>query len=388
MPQINRLQKEKKYVCNISILVYFFILLMAVASSKNTGSLLFDTLPGYQSLPLVAVVILNWNGKHFLQQFLPALLAGGYANKKIIVADNASTDGSVQMLQQYFPMVQIICNAVNEGFAKGYNTALKQVTADYYVLLNSDVQVTQGWIEPVIELMLQDASIAACQPKILDYNNKQQFEYAGASGGWLDGFGYPFSRGRIFDYLEVDTGQYNEVQPCFWASGAALFVKASVYHELGGLDEYFFAHQEEIDFCWRLQLAGHKVYVHPGSVVYHIGGGTLPKENNLKVFLNFRNNLIMLAKNFSVATAIWKIPVRMALDAIAAWKGLLSGSGGYFIAIFKAHLHFFNWLLFHQNKAMAPVSKKGTIKGWYNGSAVWEHFVKKKTKFSEIINVK
>jgi hypothetical protein len=367
---------------------FTFYLLMAKDSIQNSGGLISGITTDFEPLPLVAVVILNWNGKNYLQQFLPTLLACGYANKKIIVADNASTDGSIELLQQNFPSVQIICNTVNEGFAKGYNTALKQVTADYYVLLNSDVEVTAGWIEPIIELMLQDASIAACQPKILDYNNKQQFEYAGASGGWLDGFGYPFSRGRIFDYLEVDNGQYDEVQPCFWASGAALFVKASVYHELGGLDEYFFAHQEEIDFCWRLQLAGYKVYVHPGSEVYHIGGGTLPKENNLKVFLNFRNNLIMLAKNFHFTTAIWKIPVRMALDAIAAWKGLLSGSGGYFIAIFKAHLHFFNWLFFHQNKAVAPVCKKGKMSGWYNGSAVWQHFVKKKTKFSEIIDVK
>jgi len=361
---------------------------MAVASTQNTVGLILNSNEAYEPLPLVAVVILNWNGKGFLQQFLPALVASSYANKKIIVADNASTDGSVEFLQQHYPLVQIICNAVNEGFAKGYNTALKQITADYFVLLNSDVEVTAGWIEPIITLMLQDASIAACQPKILDYNNKQQFEYAGASGGWLDGFGYPFSRGRIFDYLEVDNGQYNEVQPCFWASGAALFVKASVYHELGGFDEYFFAHQEEIDFCWRLQLAGYKVYVHPASVVYHIGGGTLPKENNLKVFLNFRNNLIMVAKNFTFAIAIWKIPVRMTLDAIAAWKGLLSGSGGYFIAIFKAHLHFFNWLFFHQKKATTPANKKGVISGWYNGSAVWQHFVKKKTKFSEIIDVK
>jgi len=363
-------------------------LIMATTPAQFPGNSFSVSSMADQSLPSVAVVILNWNGIGYLQQFLPALLTAGYINKRIIVADNASTDGSVEMLRHDFPSVEIIVNAVNEGFAKGYNTALKQVKSDYYVLLNSDVEVTPGWIEPIIALMEQDNSIAACQPKILAYYNKEYFEYAGASGGWLDGYGYPFSRGRIFDFLEADTGQYNDVEPCFWASGAALFVKAAVYHELGGLDEYFFAHQEEIDFCWRLQLAGYKVYVHPGSVVYHIGGGTLPKENNLKVFLNFRNNLIMLAKNFTFGTAIITIPIRMLLDAVAAWKGLLGGSGGYFIAIFRAHLHFLNWLFFHRKKSVAPVSKRGAVSGWYKGSAVWQHFVKKKTKFSEIIKCK
>lgn len=341
-----------------------------------------------KQLPSVAVVILNWNGIKYLQQFLPVLLAAGYVKKRIIVADNASTDGSVEMLQRDFPTVEILINKVNEGFARGYNAALKKIESDYYILLNSDVEVTPGWIEPIISLMEQDSLIAACQPKILSFNNKKNFEYAGASGGWLDRYGYPFSRGRIFDFLEEDTGQYNNVEPCFWASGAALFVKASVYHKLGGLDEYFFAHQEEIDFCWRLQLSGYKVYVHPGSVVYHIGGGTLAKENNLKVFLNFRNNLIMLAKNLTLGKAILKLPVRMLLDAVAAWKGLLSGSGGYFIAIFEAHLHFFNWLFFHRKKSVAAISRKGGIYGWYNGSAVWQHFAMKKTKFSEIITGK
>ncbi len=361
---------------------------MAIASAFNNGISSSSTATSSQSFPLVAIVILNWNGKNFLQQFLPALLASTYPNKKIIIADNASTDGSVDFLRQAYPTIEIILNASNGGFAKGYNTALKKVDSDYYVLLNSDVAVTPGWIEPVIELMEADASIAACQPKIRAYNDQLRFEYAGASGGWLDGLGYPFSRGRIFDYLEKDHGQYDDAAACFWATGAALFIRAAVYHEAGGLDEYFFAHQEEIDLCWRLQLAGYKIYVQPKSIVYHIGGGTLPKENNLKVFLNFRNNLIMLAKNFPVATAIYKIPVRMLLDAIAAWKGLLSGSGGYFIAIFRAHLHFFNWLLLHQSKSVFPITKRGVLHGYYKGSAVWQHFVKKKTRFSEIINSK
>ncbi len=361
---------------------------MATTPAQFTGSLHSVSSMADKPLPSVAVVILNWNGTKYLQQFLPVLLTSGYATKRIIVVDNASTDDSIEMLRKDFPTVEILINTVNEGFAGGYNNALKKIESDYYVLLNSDVEVTPGWIEPIIELMEQDNLIAACQPKILAYKNKSFFEYAGASGGWLDRYGYPFSRGRIFDFLEEDTGQYDDVEPCFWASGAALFVKAAAYRQLGGLDEYFFAHQEEIDFCWRLQLAGYKVYVNPNSVVYHIGGGTLPKENNLKVFLNFRNNLIMLAKNFTFSKAVLKLPVRMLLDAVAAWKGLLSGSGGYFIAIFRAHLHFLNWLFRHRKKSVAPISRKGDVYGWYNGSAVWQHFVKKKTKFSEIITDK
>jgi GT2 family glycosyltransferase len=195
--------------------------------------------------PSVAIVILNWNGKKFLQQFLPSVMASLYFNKRVIVADNASTDDSVTFLKQHYPQIEILQNSNNEGFAKGYNTALKQVKSDYYVLLNSDVEVTENWMAPIIDLMESDATIAACQPKLLDWNNKSKFEYAGACGGWLDCFGYPFARGRIFDICELDKGQYDTALQCFWASGAALFVKASIYHELGGLDEYFFAHRKK-----------------------------------------------------------------------------------------------------------------------------------------------
>ena len=335
--------------------------------------------------PSVAVVILNWNGKKYLEKFLPALLTSSYPNKRIIVADNNSSDDSVKFLEQHFPSVEIIRNETNEGFAKGYNVALKKINSDYYVLLNSDVEVTQHWIEPVIQLMESDRSIAACQPKIRSYNNGRQFEYAGACGGWIDNLGYPFSRGRIFEVVEDDDGQYDTAQPCFWASGAALFVRSKIYQEVGGLDEYFFAHQEEIDFCWRLQLAGYKVYVQPLSVVYHVGGGTLPRENSQKAFLNFRNNLIMLAKNLSAGQALWKIPFRLALDAVAAWKGLLEGNGGYFIAICRSHVQFVKWLFFYQKKSVFPVSKKGKMNGLYDGSVIWQHFVKGKTRFSEIV---
>jgi len=338
-----------------------------------------------------AIVILNWNGRKFLEQFLPSVTASA-ANtprdsilKKIYVADNASTDDSVVFLQQHYPGITIIQNSSNEGFAKGYNTALKQVQADYYILLNSDVEVTPNWINPVIELMESDKLIAACQPKMLAYHKKDQFEYAGASGGWLDMLGYPFMRGRIFDDCEKDTGQYDDIRQCFWASGAAFFVRSEVYHEVGGLDEYFFAHQEEIDLCWRLQLAGYKIFVNPKAVVYHVGGGTLPAGNSRKTLLNFRNNLVMLAKNLPFATAAWKIPFRILLDALSAWRGLLSGDSGYFYAICKAHYQFFGWLLLYKKQSVFPAKRGGKLYGFYAGSVVWAYFIRKKKTFSEII---
>jgi len=315
-------------------------------------------------------------------------MASLYDNKRVVVADNASTDDSVAFLKAQYPQIEIIINSSNEGFAKGYNSALKQVQADYYVLLNSDVEVTPNWITPIISLMESDHSIAACQPKLLAYHNKTQFEYAGASGGWMDSLGYPFMRGRVFDICEDDKGQYNSAQPCFWASGAALFVKASVYHEAGGLDHYFFAHQEEIDLCWRMQLAGYKVYVQPASVVYHVGGGTLPKGNSTKTYLNFRNNLVMQAKNLPLSHAVWKIPFRICLDAIAAWQHVFKGDSGYFMAILKAHLHFFKWMLFDKKRSVFPVKKDGKPAGLYNGSVVWQYFIKKKKTFSEIVDNK
>ncbi len=242
---------------------------------------------------------------------------------ELIVADNASTDDSLAFLRKHYPTVRIIEMKRNHGYAGGYNVALKEVKSEYYVLLNSDVEVTPGWIEPVIELMDSDKQIGACQPKILSYAEKDRFEYAGAAGGWMDCLGYPFARGRIFDICEKDEGQYDEVQKIFWASGAALFVRAELFHQAGGLDTYFFAHMEEIDFCWRLQLLGYSIYACPASVVYHVGGGTLPKGNERKVFLNFRNNMIMLAKNLPKRQSFWKIPMRILMDFISAFKSFL-----------------------------------------------------------------
>ena len=335
--------------------------------------------------PKVSIVILNWNGQAYLQRFLPSVLATRYGNCEIIVADNGSTDNSISWLRELHPGVRVIIMPQNGGFAKGYNDALKQVAADYYVLLNSDVEVQPGWIAPVIDLMEADKLIGACQPKILMEGRRNMFEYAGAAGGWIDFLGYPFARGRVFDVCEEDKGQYDDTAAVFWASGAALFVRAGVYHACGGLDEYFFAHMEEIDLCWRMQLAGYKIMVCPASVVYHVGGGTLPKGNERKVFLNFRNNLVMLCKNLPRQQLLWKLPLRLLLDAITAWKGLLAGEGAYFIAILKAHAGFVKWLFIKQGAGWMPASRSGRLNGWLNKSIVWAYFVRGKRKFSEII---
>lgn len=335
--------------------------------------------------PKVSIVILNWNGEKYLQQFLPALAATQYSNFEIIVADNGSADDSVSFLTENYPAIRLIRFSENLGFAKGYNEALKQVDSGYYVLLNSDVEVTGNWLQPQVDLLERDKTIAACQPKILAWNNKKMFEYAGAAGGWLDKYGYPFAKGRVFDICEEDHGQYDQSEPIFWASGAALFIRSEVFHAVKGFDEYFFAHQEEIDLCWRIQLAGHKIYSCPSSVVYHIGGGTLPKGNSLKTYLNFRNNRIMLSKNLPLRKKIWIMPVRNLLDGISAWKGLLTGDGGYFIAILRAQIAFIKWWLFHKKKSVFPASRKGPLSGFWKGNTVWQHFVKKKKRFDEIV---
>ncbi len=335
--------------------------------------------------PKIAIVILNWNGSKYLRQFLPSVLGSTYPNKEIIVADNASTDDSIHVLRKEFPNVRIIGLERNHGYATGYNLALEKVSADYYMLLNSDVEVMPGWLEPMLDLMERRKEIGACQPKLLSYSDRQSFEYAGAGGGWLDILGYPFARGRIFDFCEKDHGQYDDESPIFWASGAALLVRARLYHEVGGMDGYFFAHQEEIDFCWRLQLAGHSVFVCPRAVVYHLGGGTLPKGNERKVFFNFRNNLIMLAKNLPLHRAIWTIPIRLLLDLISGWKSLFNGEVVYFAAILEAHLAFLKWIFVNRNQALFPKNRKGELKGWFHGSVVWQHFVLSKKTFSEIV---
>ncbi|MFN8165301.1 MAG: glycosyltransferase family 2 protein [Bacteroidia bacterium] len=286
-----------------------------------------------------AVVILNWNGKAFLEKFLPNVIRHSSTDAEIIVADNASGDDSVSFIRSNFPSVRIIINEKNEGFTGGYNIALKQVEADYFVLLNSDVEVSKDWLKPLIALMEKDKSIAACQPKIIAYNDRSEFEYAGAGGGFIDKLGYPFCRGRIFNTLEKDKGQYNDTIDVFWATGACMFVRASVYRELGGLDENFFAHMEEIDLCWRMHRKGYRVCYCGQSEVYHVGGGTLAKNNPRKTYLNFRNNLLMIYKNSGNRKGSI-LRKRMFFDFVAACKFLITNGFDDFKAVFRAHIDF------------------------------------------------
>lgn len=334
--------------------------------------------------PTVSIVILNFNGVKYLNEFLPSVLATQYDALDIIVADNGSTDDSLAFLAQHFPTVKVITNQKNEGFAGGYNWALQQVVSDYYVLLNSDVQVEPNWISPMVALMQSNPNIGACQPKILAQKSPTHFEYAGAAGGWIDILGYPFSRGRVFDICETDHEQYNTVAPIFWATGACMMIRSSLFHELKGFDAYFFAHQEEIDLCWRMQLKGYQLYACPASVVFHVGGGTLPKGGR-KVFLNFRNNLVMLAKNLPLTELIWKLPVRFGLDAISAYKGLLSGDLSFFVAIGKAHFSFFGYLLTGKLKRSQNTKPMNALQGVYAGSLVWQYFVKNRYHFDKIV---
>ncbi len=345
-----------------------------------------------KSPPKVAVVILNWNGIHFLQQFLPSVITSNYSNLDIYVADNASTDESVAFVQSKFSSIKIIQNAENYGFAEGYNVALKQVEADYYVLLNSDVEVSENWIQPIIDLMESDPTIAACQPKILAFHHKNQFEYAGAAGGWMDRFGYAFCRGRFFEHCEEDSGQYNEVSEVFWASGAAMFVRAELYHQIGGLDADFFAHQEEIDLCWRMKRAGYRIFYHPSSVVYHVGGGTLPQGNPRKLYLNFRNNLVMMFKNLTTLQLFTIFPIRIVLDWIAALKFLVLGAFGDFKAVSKAQFDFFGHLWKWRRKRIETqklvknslIAAKPNRIGQYQGSIVVDYFLRGKRKWSDL----
>lgn len=264
-----------------------------------------------------AVVILNYNGVHFLEQFLPSVVSYSQGHR-IVVADNASTDSSVAFLKEHYPSIEVFVFTENYGFAEGYNQALDRIDNTYSILLNSDAEVTPNWIEPVLELMEQDASIAACQPKVRAYHQKNYFEYAGAAGGYIDALAYPFCRGRILNITEEDMGQYDSVVPIFWATGACFFVRTEVYKSLGGLDRSFFAHMEEIDLCWRMHRAGYQLYCQPASLVYHVGGGTMPVSNPRKTYLNFRNSTVMLYKNEPVIQLLWKLPAKLGLDLLAA----------------------------------------------------------------------
>ncbi len=337
------------------------------------------------SLPSVAVVILNFNGKDFLQKFLPSVIATTYPNVRIVVADNASTDNSIEFIHQHFLNIEVIKLPKNYGYAGGYNEALKLVNADYFVLLNSDVEVEKNWIEPVIQEMENDSQVAACQPKIRSFHNKKMFEYAGAAGGWIDTLGYPFARGRVFDTMEEDRGQYNDTTGIFWASGAAMFIRAKCFKEVGGFDASFFAHMEEIDLCWRLQLSGYKILFCGKSVVYHVGGGTLPKNNYRKVFLNFRNNLVMLHKNLPRNEKRFKIPARIMLDWIFAFKSLFSGKLNDAKAVWRAHAGVMKWKKNQHKKNLPAYTSFAGLTGVSKKVIIWEYFIKNKKRFSQIV---
>lgn len=338
--------------------------------------------------PKVALLILNWNTSHYLKRFLPSILNTTYPNKEVFVIDNHSTDDSILMLKKYFPTVKIVEMHSNLGYASGYNLCLSKISADYFLLVNSDIEVTPSFIEPVISFMESDISIGVCQPKLLSMDTKNSFEYAGACGGWIDILGYPFARGRILLTIEEDTGQYDQTTRLFWATGACMFLKASVYQKIGGFYDYYYMHQEDIDLCWRAQNAGYKIYACPDSVVYHIGGGSLSWENYLKTFLTFRNNYIMLTRNMPLVRIVPTILLRILLDCTGSVYFILIGKSGISKAIIKAVFAYFYWLFFHFNK------KNLILKGWRNCLGVLHrpifisYFFKKKRTFSEIVGSK
>ncbi|MBU2465062.1 MAG: glycosyltransferase family 2 protein [Bacteroidetes bacterium] len=333
-------------------------------------------------MPKVAVVILNFNGKFFLERFLPNVIAYSSEVAELVIADNASTDDSVSFLQSHYPEIRLIENAGNFGFSTGYNLALKQIEADYYVLLNSDIEVTPHWIEPVIALMESDKQIAACQPKIRSLEQPAFFEYAGAGGGFIDKFGYPFCRGRLFQQVEEDNGQYDDDMEVFWASGACMFVRADLYHQYGGLDDSFFAHMEEIDFCWRMKNQGYKIMYTGKSAVYHIGGGTLPKKSYRKTYLNFRNNLSLLYKNLPQDQLVKIILLRLFLDGVASLKFLFQAGLADFFAVMRAHLHFYRKL--PQLRKKRSMIHPQAVSRIYQKNIVFEHFILKKKHYSAL----
>ena len=335
----------------------------------------------------VAIVILNWNGQKMLAKFLPNVIEYSRQDAEIWVADNSSSDGSMHLLETQFPQVKTIVLEQNFGFAEGYNRALRQIEADYYVLLNSDVEVSHHWLTPLIEFMDSHLQVAACQPKLLAEYDKDSFEYAGACGGFLDKYGYPFCRGRIFGMVERDNGQYDYQQEILWATGACMMIRSADYWKAGGLDGRFFAHNEEIDLCWRLRLMGRKIYCIPESEVYHVGGGTLPKSNPMKTFLNFRNNLTMLYKNLSDKELSHVMRVRWFLDYLAAFEMLLlQRNWGDFKAVFKARKAFKEWRssFDEERKRIQAQRVEEEIPQIFQTSILWQYYAKGVKNFKDL----
>jgi len=335
----------------------------------------------------VAIVILNWNGAEMLERFMPGVIRHSADEATIYVADNASKDKSIEILEQHFPMVQLIRLEKNWGFAEGYNKALSQIDAEYYLLLNSDVEVTPHWLTPLIAYMDAHSDVAACQPKLRAIHDRDSFEYAGASGGFLDFYGYPFCRGRIFETVEKDEGQYDNTVEVLWATGAALFVRARDYKKVGGLDGRFFAHNEEIDLCWRLRIRGRRIVCVPDSLVYHVGGGTLPKVNPMKTFYNFRNNLTMLYKCLPDKDLRRVMAVRRILDYVAAWEMLiLQRNLGDFRAVYRARRAFNQWKhdFDADRKAIQESRAEGNFPERRPFLLLWQYYFRRCRRFSEL----
>lgn len=336
----------------------------------------------------VAVVILNWNGRDMLAKYLPSVVEfSSLPGVEIVVADNGSTDDSLDYLSEKFPMVRQIVLPENYGFAEGYNRALRQIDADYFVLLNSDVEVTANWLSPLYNYLEAHEEVVACQPKIRSVVNPEYFEHAGAAGGFLDKYAYPFCRGRIFSEVEKDEGQYDTIKEVFWATGACLFIRAKDYFDAGGLDGTFFAHMEEIDLCWRLRSRGKQIVCHPESVVYHYGGGTLNVDSPRKTFLNFRNNLLMIYKNQSEKTLFKILFVRFFLDLLAAMMFLVKMDWENFKSVLKAIVEFYCIKAKYKAKREENLSlqiEQNVVERW-NGSIVWAFYAKKVKKFSDLI---
>lgn len=332
-----------------------------------------------------AIVILNWNGEQMLRRFLPSVVAHSHEQADIIVADNASTDRSLELIEQEFPNVRIIKLDQNYGFAEGYNKALAHVEAQYYVLLNSDVEVTAHWLDPLIRFMDEHQECAACQPKLLSEKKRSHFEYAGASGGFIDKFGYPFCRGRLFDVVEADQGQYDTPLSVLWATGACLFIRSTDYWQAGGLDGRFFAHNEEIDLCWRLRIMGRTIYCLPASHVFHVGGGTLPQGNPRKTYLNFRNNLTMLYKNLPEAELRHVMAVRWVLDYVAAFQTLIVNRNlGDFKAIYRARRDFRRWRkqFAADRQHIQSLRTEPTVPERRPFSLLWQYYVRRRRYYS------
>ncbi|MCE1200098.1 MAG: glycosyltransferase family 2 protein [Marinilabiliales bacterium] len=336
--------------------------------------------------PSIAIVILNWNGRNFLEKFLPSVVTHSTGNVEVIVADNGSDDDSERLIAEQFPSVTFLALEKNHGFAEGYNQALSRVTADYYLLLNSDVEVTPGWLGPMVDKMEADRSVVICQPKVLSLQARNAFEYAGAAGGYLDRFGYPFCRGRILQVVEDDHHQYDDSTRISWATGACLLIRSDQWHKAGGFDASFWAHMEEIDLCWRLQHSGYHIAYVPESVVYHLGGGTLNYNHPRKIYLNFRNNLFLLFKNLPLSSLIWLLPFRMCLDGLAALAFLAKGEFGSFSKVLMAHLDFYRQLpALIQKRKQLKAMNQGILKDLRRPvSILWQYFIRKKRIFSEI----